>query len=49
MGSFFSCTLLGLPLIPDPANEIQIIIHYLFPGAAAGSLLRPAQSFHAET
>lgn len=43
----FLPTLSGLLLISDPANKIQIIIHYIFPGAAAGSILRPAQSLHA--
>lgn len=39
----------GLLLISDPANKVQIIIHYIFLGAAAGAVLRPTQSLHAET
>lgn len=46
---FFLPTLSGLRLISDPANKIQIIIHYIFPGATVGSVLRPAQSLHAKT
>lgn len=45
----FLPTLSGLLLISDPANKIQIVIHYIFLGTIAGSVLRLAQSLHAET